>query len=230
MKTEIIAKTQAGKEVICWVEIDEKGEIKTQYPIDYAGDVNHIATFAIELTKSQIKNLLNIKCPFKTAKVRLENTQDWHDIKFESRKIKAEYEKNESQNFWEKCLKEDTILTLSCVEGRNEVFGLPEELKNKNSLLVTHIKNNAKSEKTLTAGELVAWIKTLEQQIANRNDVYKRKLMQKAKETGRPQRLKSVPVEYNSHRAHWSEDRYITYIREDGTEFTEEIKAEPDHY
>lgn len=231
MKTEIIAKAKSGKEIACAVEIDEKGNIKTQYPVEFLNRKEKSERgYSILLNKKQAEILFNRNCPFETVNILIEDHENWADIKMKAREIKADFEKSESRKFWEKCLRENTTLHLSCVEGRNEISGLPEALKDKNSLLVMHIKKTAKSEKVLTAGELASWIKTLEQQIANKNDAHKLKLMQKAKETGRPQVLKSASVEYNSHREHWSEDRYVTYINEDGTEFTEEVKTEPDHY
>lgn len=228
METEIIAKTQSGQEIICAIDIDEKGEIKTQYPVKYTQNSQMgIEGYSIELTKKQAETLLNRKCPVQTVNVMLKNDQDWSDIKEKSEKIWKQYEIRNNKELWEGFLKNNVTLTLTHRAGQNEIFGLPGALQEKKSLLLPYILCKTKE---LTAKDLAAWIKTLEQQRDNRKNAHKRQLMQKAKETGRPQVLESVSVEYNSHREHWSEDRYVTYINEDGTEFTEEVKAEPDHY
>lgn len=174
MKSSITVKIKSGKEIICSVEIKKNGDIKTQYPIDYAGDVDKKATYAIELTKEQVKNLLGINTELKTVKIRF-NRKDWYDIKFEARKIKINF------------------------------------------------------EKYITAKKLQSWIKNLEQKKDTKNSQYRSELAKKAKETGCPQVLSSVDSEkYNQD--HWSQDRYVTYIRANGTTFTKEEKAEPKHY
>lgn len=231
---KIVAEAKSlNKTIECDVSIDKEGNIITQYDWN---NVRHPGTKEVMkcliIPKKEIKRHMGVEINTKTATVPFskKSIEIWNNIKSQARQIGEDYKKNKSQNFWKKCLRENATLTLSCVEGNTTIFGLPEALKDKNSLLVSHIKKEATKEKTLTTKELVNWIKTLEQKRNNRNDLHKSKLIKKAKKTGSPQILKSVPVEYNSHREHWSEGRYITYIREDGTEFTKEVKAEPDQY
>jgi len=229
MKTEtLIAETPSGKQVECWVKINEKGNIKTQYPLNYAGSIDHKATYAIELTKQQFENLFEQNCPIEIVRVRVKNTQDWYDIEFKAEQIKEIYEESLSIKSWEKCLQENSLLTLSRHEGFNKVFGLPEALNNKNALLLSQIKLN--EEKKITTKELIAWIKKLEQKKIEKANKNKKALIKKAKETGKPQILNKTHSEYNSHRGHWSEDYIVEYINADGSTFTREEKAEPDHY
>jgi len=159
----LIAKTQTGITIECKVEIDENGELKTQYPVVRARNAKmKINGYSLELTGEQVEEISGKKCPVKKVNVMLLDQSAWPKMK-----EKAERIKNEKS--WAKMLENNEKLELrqgftSC---GSSILGLPEALKDKEKILLKHLtfEWDMKDERfilTITAKELLSAVEKAE--------------------------------------------------------------------
>jgi hypothetical protein len=166
----LIAQARNGSKVKCEVNIDERGNIATEYPIVFAKNGN-LQGYSLELTKKQAEKIFNRKFPVTTINIMLENDEDWYEIKKQAKKINSEYKKMIAEKIWNKMLKNNDELELwqAFNSGGETIIGLPEILEDKKKLLlkILDFDWDSKQDKfllTITAKDLLALIENAEKE------------------------------------------------------------------
>ncbi len=236
---KIIAESKSlGKTIECNVEIDKIGHMTTEYPMSFIThhQTNKIVD-CIRITKQQALELLNVEIPGE-ANVPLQNQSEWKTIEKNAAALRDNYRKQQEQadkeNIrakWDKMIADDAILELTAhwnlSTNKVSLRGLPGHLIEKSDFIARKLDHiTADETRRIPARQIEEILNAPKQQEKRRIE----KLHEVAQKTGKPQKNNSISAEWNSHREHWSENRIATYINPDGSTFTREEKAEPDHY
>lgn len=228
MKT-LIAKTQTGIEIKCEVEIDENGNIKTEYPIVHAKNSKMgLRGYSIELTDKEVEKICGRKPPVKKINVMLADENAWTEMKKEAEKIKKEIERAKSIEIWNEMLKRNETLKLwkasaSC--GERMIIGLPDALKDKEALLLKNLEFDwdMKEERfifMITAQELSNVIEKAEKkddEAKKQREVKITGLKKEARETGKPVELSRWTENCPTPEIDCDIDTVIEYIKSDGS-------------
>lgn len=230
METKIIAIAQTGKIIECAVEINETGEISTQYPIEYVENKKmNLKGYAITLSKKQAEEIFNRSCPVKKVNIMLKNQSDWQRLKSEAEKIRESYLIKKMTAEWETMLTENTKLKLwwAVNSGGDTIINLPKIFKKKQKKLVKIIKwenEDGKDVAGITANELNELIKKInakdkkiKQEIGEKIE----RLQKQAVRTGIPQKYFEYSTECDNPRIGCDIDNIIVYIDSAGNQIEE---------
>lgn len=221
----LIAQAQNGAEVKCDVNIDEKGNITTEYPVVFArNDKSNLHGYSLKLTKKQAEKIFNRKIPVEIVNVLLRKSSDWLTIKETAENVKNQYQ-------WDAVLKNNDEIELwnASNSGGNTIIGLPGILKDKEKLLLKILDFDWDIEQdkfllTITAKDLLALMNKAETEEEKEIASVERKkteLMAQARETGQPQITHKYSVECDGSVDSCDIDNIIGYIRADGSRFEE---------
>lgn len=241
-KFKIIAEAKSlDKKIDCNVQITSQGNVITQYSFT---TVLHPDTekpmSCIIISKKEAQTLLGVEIAGDTATIPFQNQSDREMIEAKCDEIKKmrQIETTERiQENWKRSVERNAIFKLKVWIDKSShqitLIGLPNHLSKKSHFIATKLnKLNPERYRLWEDDKIKIGAKIIQSffdEIEDSKKAELKKLHQKAIKTGQPQKIKSVPVEWNSHREHYSEDRYVTYIRPDGSTFVQEEKAEPNH-
>lgn len=139
MEKTFIAKTKNQIEIAFGSSMSLSGKIKSKYSVSLTSQ-----GYAIVLGKSQIENILGVTTKHSLNYILLEDQISWLKWKYKAEKISIDYKKKNDEIEFNDLMKENAELNLIIIYAGSlkGIAGLPEKLKEKESIILNHIEFN----------------------------------------------------------------------------------------